>query len=71
MQIEHDLIARAVLNGHLVNINYIGRYDEKNTYALIRKQTNVSKLAIFALYQNQTGTEIWETTVVKATKTNK
>jgi hypothetical protein len=37
---------------------------------LISKQANVSKLAIFALNQNQTGTEIWRTAVIKATNTN-
>jgi len=31
---------------------------------LISKQANVSKLAIFALYQNQSGAEIWGTTSV-------
>jgi hypothetical protein len=37
---------------------------------LISKQANVSKLAIFALYQNQSGTEIRGTTVIKAISTN-
>jgi len=31
---------------------------------LISKQANMSKLAIFALNQNQTGTEIWRTAVI-------
>jgi hypothetical protein len=30
----------------------------------------VSKLAIFALYQNQSGAEIWGTTAIKAISTN-
>jgi hypothetical protein len=30
----------------------------------------VSKLAIFAFHQNQTGTEIWGATVMKASQTN-
>ena len=38
---------------------------------MISKQANVSKLAIFALNQNQTGTEIWRTAVIKASNTNK
>lgn len=37
---------------------------------MISKQANVSKLAIFVLNQNQTGTEIWRTAVIKATNTN-
>jgi hypothetical protein len=39
-------------------------------YILISKQANVSKPAIPALHQNQTGTEIWGTAVIKTTGTN-